>query len=236
MLTSLVPFVYLGALAPERLEIDVGQYDPTDPDPSTALSATLTIQLPDGEEVSGVAATVPATAASALSSNTAPFALADGMILNVSFNGGSPVSVTFHAGSFVDITHATAAEVVAVLAAAFLAASVPATAAVAGSAVRISTTTNGQTSSLTFTTGSALAVLGFSGTSSGAGTPVPGSLSLVHAWTSTDLPMLGEYTVFASLTLPGGVYRTAPRPFRCVSQFDTQGPARGPCKVSTVLA
>ena len=129
MLLSVIPVVYLGAQAPEQLEIDLHQSDPGDPDPSAALSATLTLRAPNGVETPGLTLT------------------------------GAP-----------------------------------------------------------------------------PGSPVVGSLSLVHPWALSDLPMPGDYTVFAVVTLPGGVYRTAPRAVRCLGQFDDGGPPRGPCRVRTVLA
>lgn len=66
--------------------------------------------------------------------------------------------------------------------------------------------------------------------------PSVGSLVLVHPWALSDLPMPGEYTVFAVVVLPGGSYRTAPRAVRCLDRFSDQGPPHGPCRVRTVLA
>jgi flagellar hook-associated protein FlgK len=50
-----------------------------------------------------------------LTSASGPFALANGDTLQLSVDGGAPMTVTFAAGSFADVTHATADEVAAAI-------------------------------------------------------------------------------------------------------------------------
>lgn len=126
MLTSLIPQVYQGALSPDALDVAVGQYDPADPDPSTATAAAIAVRAPNGEE--------------------------------------------------------------------------------------------------------------FSWTASLTATPGTLPIHVTHPWVATDLTQKGDYSVVVELTLPGGVYRTAPRVFRVVDEFNASGPARGICRVTTVLA
>lgn len=103
-----------------------------------------------------VPASDPYTSPHAIVSQRAPFALVDGMVLQVTRDGANEESVQFESGDFVDITTATVAEVVAVMVAAFVGFQVDAV----GERVRIRSNPFGEAIAVVGH-GSANSVLGF---------------------------------------------------------------------------
>lgn len=97
------------------------------------------------------------TPAAVVAGAAEPYALADGQTLTLRVDGGPEQTVTFHAADFPNIASATAAEVAAALNAAL----VGGRATTAGGSVRLASDTEGTSSRLQVTGGTANAALGF---------------------------------------------------------------------------
>jgi hypothetical protein len=111
-------------------------------------------------------ATFNASAASVAAAGTTPFGLADGQTLTLRFDGGVEQTVVFGAADFVDIANATPEEVAAVINAAIIGGK----AFVAGSVLTLASDTEGTSSSVEVTGGTANTTLGFpAGSVSGTG-------------------------------------------------------------------
>lgn len=111
-------------------------------------------------------ATFNASAAQVAAGGATPFGLADGQTLTLRFDGGVEQTVVFAAADFGDISNATPEEVAAVINAAIIGGK----ALVAGSVLTLASDTEGTSSSVEVTGGTASAVLGFpAGPASGTG-------------------------------------------------------------------
>lgn len=142
---------------------------------SLAPADTLIVKVDGGGTVT---ATYNATAA-ARQSSAATFNLADGQTLTLKIDGGATQTFTFHTSEFANITAATAAEVVAVIAATISGASV----SVNANAVKITSSTQGTSSGVNITGGSANGALGFT-TGNIAGT---GNVANIAAVTTAEI-------------------------------------------------
>lgn len=128
-------------------------------------------------------ATFNAAAATKTGTIAEPFALSDGQTALIAIDGEPTVTVTFHTADFVSIGAATAAEVCAVIQAALIAASSPATSAASTGHVAITTTTKGTASSVQILSGTAIATLGLSvSTTNGTG-----NVASIDAVTATEV-------------------------------------------------
>lgn len=127
-------------------------------------TAALSMLWPAGAQA-GAAGTetvvFTAVAGTVTTTATALYALSDFMTLTVAVDGGAPQTVTFLTADFEDIAQATAQEVADVITAQLTGAS--GATAEAGAKVSITSSTNGSSSSIEVTGGTANAVLSFPG-------------------------------------------------------------------------
>jgi hypothetical protein len=167
--------------AGSSLAANVGPYDLTAAD-------TLIVTIDGG---SPATATFNATRASQVAANSATYALTTGMILNVKIDGGSVQAITFLTGEFVAIGAATTAEVNAVINAKLAGGY----ADVSASKPRINSDTEGTSSHVEITGGTANTVFAFP-TSVANGT---GNVANINAVTVAETKTIVEAAVTGSL-------------------------------------